>query len=152
MASKNLQQRLDDAKEELASARSAIDDARRDGNRRVEAEHEKMRGLARQLEKTGRALLGANNQIHTMTDRCGVLEAWGEEVRARLEPLALVGSVVRPRSCLVVPRADMTEWFSTPCALACLKALPDMTIAAAPDAPAFLPCHPVALIPYDVRL
>ena len=109
MASKNLQQRLDDAKEELASARSAIDDARRDGNRRVEADHEKMRGLARQLEKTGRALLGANNQIHTMTDRCGVLEAQLHDATTQAEKLAALLEVEQNGAAALQSTIELKE-------------------------------------------
>ena len=81
-----------------------------------------------------------------------LFEAWDENVRVRLEPLALVGSVVRVTKCVVVPHTDKTKWFSTSRAPVYLKALPDTAFEPIADVPGFLAWHPVTPFPSVVAL
>jgi hypothetical protein len=84
-----------------------------------------------------------------------LFEAWDEEVRTRLAPLAVVGSVVRISNCLVVPHSDKTKFYSTSRAPVYLKALPETTIVVLPilgDFVKYLTYHPVTPFPSIVRL
>ena len=76
-----------------------------------------------------------------------LFEAWDEGDRARLQPLARVGSVVRVEKCLVVPHSEKTKWFTTSRAPVYLKALPETTMQAVDDTQGFPQHHPVTPFP-----